>query len=108
LKWLSGDLQGNEPQPFLPFFKQRYFSSPEAQSFLRTLAKILDVEYQTFYREFWKRRYDIHPLKEKAVLYADYLLCKRKVQRSLGKIVAMKIEWLPLKQVYKKLTNPLS
>ena len=56
LKWLSGDLQGNSPQPFLPFFKQRYFSSPGAQSFLRTLTEILVVEYQTFYREFWKRQ----------------------------------------------------
>lgn len=56
LKWLSGDLQGNSPQPFLPFFRQRYFSSPGAQSFLRTLTEILVVEYQTFYREFWKRQ----------------------------------------------------
>lgn len=56
LKWLSGDLQGNSPQPFLAFFRQRYFSSPGAQSFLRTLTEILVVEYQTFYREFWKRQ----------------------------------------------------
>jgi len=56
LKWLSGDLQGNSPQPFLPFFRQRYFSSPGAQSFLRTLTEILVVEYQTFYREFWKQQ----------------------------------------------------
>ena len=56
LKWISGELQGNSPQPFLPFFRQRYFSSPGAQSFLRTLTEILVVEYQTFYREFWKRQ----------------------------------------------------
>ena len=56
LKWLSGDLQGNSLQPFLPYFRQRYFSSPGAQSFLRTLTKILAVEYQSFYREFWKRQ----------------------------------------------------
>ena len=56
LKWLSGDLQGNSPQPFLPFFRQRYFSSTGAQSFLRILTNILVVEYRTFYGEFWKRQ----------------------------------------------------
>jgi len=53
LKWLSGDMEGNSPHEFLPRFKQEFSSSPDSQRFLRSLAEILETEYQHFYRRYW-------------------------------------------------------
>ncbi len=54
LNWLAADSADHHKNPRLDSFK-RYITRQEQREFLKALSGILDEEYRTFYRDYWKR-----------------------------------------------------
>jgi len=54
LGWLAEDSEDHHQNRRLDSFK-RYITRPEQREFIRALAGVLDDEYRTFYRDYWKR-----------------------------------------------------
>ena len=54
LNWLAADSEDHHKNPRIESFK-RYITRQEQRKFLKALSGILDEEYRTFYRDYWKR-----------------------------------------------------
>ena len=54
LNWLATDSEDHHKNPRIDSFK-RYITRQEQREFIKALSGILDEEYRTFYRDYWKR-----------------------------------------------------